>query len=85
MSGFGRPPADSLVLEPRAPVVELPSRTQVGLQVEVVKSSGEAAVFQVDVPTGSSLLHALELLQKNNKDFTSVKLFFFYFKIFCVP
>ena len=67
------------MLEPRDPVVVLPRRAQVGLQVEVVKSNGAAAVFQVDVPTGSSLLDALELLQQKNKDFTSVKHLFFYF------
>ncbi|XP_062307864.1 transcobalamin-2 [Osmerus eperlanus] len=63
----------SLVLEPGEPVVVLPSRAQVGLQVEVVKSNGAAAVFQVDVPAGSSLLDALELLQQKNQDFTFKK------------
>lgn len=61
---------DSLVLEPKDPVVVLPSKTKVTVQVEVVKSSGEATLYSVDVPDDSSLLQALELLQRKDVNFT---------------
>ncbi|KAM4616868.1 transcobalamin-2 [Polymixia lowei] len=64
---------DTLVVEPREPVVVLPSQTEVALKVEVVKSSGAAAAFSVDVPKGSSLLEALEHLQRKHGDFTFEK------------
>ncbi|XP_071379273.1 transcobalamin-2 [Centroberyx affinis] len=64
---------DSLVLEPREPVLVLPSQTKVALMVEVVKSSGAAAEYSVDVPKGSSLLEALVLLQGKNNGFTFEK------------
>lgn len=61
---------DTLVLEPLDPVVVLPSQTKVLVMVEVVMSSGAAAVYSVDVPKGSSLLEALELLKAKNVGFT---------------
>ncbi|XP_035021955.1 transcobalamin-2 isoform X1 [Hippoglossus stenolepis] len=54
---------DTLVLEPIDPVAVLPSETKVTVIVEVVTSSGEAALYSVNVAKGSSLLEALELLQ----------------------
>lgn len=61
---------DTLVLEPIDPVVVLPSETKVTVVVEVVPSSGVAALYSVDVPKGSSLLEALELLAAKNVGFT---------------
>ncbi|XP_041793548.1 transcobalamin-2 [Chelmon rostratus] len=61
---------DTLVLEPEDPVVVLPSETKVTVAVEVVMSSGAAALFSVEVPKGSSLLEALELLKGKNVGFT---------------
>ncbi|XP_026177225.1 transcobalamin-2 [Mastacembelus armatus] len=61
---------DTLVLEPIDPVVVLPSESEVALTVEVVMSNGAAAVYSVDVPKGSSLLEALELLMGKNVGFT---------------
>lgn len=60
---------DTLVLEPIDPVVVLPSETKVTVMVEVVTSSGATAVYSVDVPKGSSLLEALELLKGKNVGF----------------
>lgn len=62
-------PTDTLVLEPIDPEIVSPSDTNVALTVEVVMSSGAAAVYSVDVPKGSSLLEALELLKGNNVGF----------------
>ncbi|XP_044053054.1 transcobalamin-2 [Siniperca chuatsi] len=64
---------DTLVLEPIEPVVVLPSETKVTVMVEVVTSSGAAAVYSVDAPKGSSLLEALELLKSKNVGFTFEK------------
>uniref|UniRef100_A0A8C9XW18 Transcobalamin II n=2 Tax=Sander lucioperca TaxID=283035 RepID=A0A8C9XW18_SANLU len=61
--------SDTLVLEPIDPVVVLPSQTKVTLMVEVVTSSGAAAVYSVDVPKDSSLLDALELLKTRYDSF----------------
>lgn len=61
---------DSLVLEPVDPVVVLPSMIKVPVMVEVVTFSGAAAVYSVDVPKGSSLLEALELLKGKYVDFS---------------
>ncbi|XP_070820617.1 transcobalamin-2 [Chaetodon trifascialis] len=61
---------DTLVLEPVDPVVVLPSETKVTVTVEVVMSSGATAVYSVDVPKGSSLLEALELLKGTGIGFT---------------
>ncbi|XP_064793261.1 transcobalamin-2-like [Oncorhynchus masou masou] len=63
----------NLVLEAREPVTVLQSHTNVVLKVEVVKSHGASVVYSVDVPTGTSLVDALELLQKTNIDFTFEK------------
>ncbi|XP_074494011.1 transcobalamin-2 [Sebastes fasciatus] len=64
---------DMLVLEPIDPVVVLPSETKVAVMVEVVMSSGATALYSVDVPKGSSLLEALELLKGKNVGFTFEK------------
>ncbi|KAM9360250.1 transcobalamin-2 [Symphorus nematophorus] len=64
---------DTLVLEPVDPEVVLPSETKVNVKVDVVTSSGAAARYTVDVPKGSSLLEALELLQGRNDGFTFEK------------
>lgn len=61
---------DSLVLEARQPVMVLQSNTKVALKLKVVKSHGAPDVYSVDVPTGTSLVYALELLQKKNIGFT---------------
>lgn len=62
---------DSLVLEPSPPVRQPPSQALVPLRVEVVRANGErSALFSVSVPTGSSLLSALELLQQQDDGFT---------------
>ncbi|KAM4577767.1 transcobalamin-2 isoform 1-T2 [Fundulus diaphanus] len=61
---------DTLVLEPVTPAVVLPSETKVNVMVEVVTASGAAAAFSVDVPKGSSLLEALQLLERKNVGFT---------------
>lgn len=60
---------NTLVLEPVDPVVVLPSESKVSVMVEVVKSSGAGAIYSVDVPKGSSLLEALELLKGKNVGF----------------
>lgn len=64
---------DTLVLEPIDPVVLLPSESKVTVMVEVVASSGAAAVYSVDAPKGSSLLEALELLMGKTVGFTFEK------------
>ncbi|XP_064824881.1 transcobalamin-2-like isoform X2 [Oncorhynchus masou masou] len=63
----------NLVLETRKPVRVLQSNTKVALKLEVVKSHGAPDVYSVDVPTGTSLVYALELLQKKNIGFTFEK------------
>lgn len=64
---------DTLVLEPVDPVVVLPSKTEVAVMVEVVTASGAAALYSVNVPKGSSLLQALELLSGKDVGFTFEK------------
>lgn len=64
--------ADTLVLEPVEPVVDMPSETKVNLQVEVVTSSEATALYSVDVPKGSTLLEALGLLRDRSVGFTWV-------------
>lgn len=48
----------------------LPSLGQVALQVEVIKSNEAASVFPINVPKGSSLFEALNLLQDKQTGFT---------------
>uniref|UniRef100_A0A1A8BRM5 Transcobalamin II, like n=1 Tax=Nothobranchius kadleci TaxID=1051664 RepID=A0A1A8BRM5_NOTKA len=60
---------DSLVLEITGPTV-VPSETEVRVMVEVVTSSGATAAYSVEVPKGSSLLDALNLLSMKNVGFT---------------
>ncbi|CAB1319840.1 unnamed protein product [Coregonus sp. 'balchen'] len=64
---------DSLVLEASEPVMVLQSHTKVALKFEVIKSHGAPDVYSVNVPTGTSLVYALELLQKKNIGFTFEK------------
>ncbi|XP_077376972.1 transcobalamin-2 [Festucalex cinctus] len=64
---------DTLVLEPTDPVVTLPSKTNVAVLVEVVTSSGTSTAYSLDVPKGSSLLEALNLLKDKNVGFTFEK------------
>lgn len=61
---------DTLVLEPADPVTVLPSKTNVAVIVEVVTSSGTSSLYSLDVPKGSSLLEALNLLNGKNLGFT---------------
>ncbi|XP_008303811.1 transcobalamin-2 [Stegastes partitus] len=61
---------NTLMLEPVDPVVVLPSENKVAVVVEVVTFSGAAELYSVDVPKGSSLLEALELLKGNHVGFT---------------
>lgn len=63
-------PTDSLVLEPLEPEVALPSNSEVTIMVKVVMSSGAASEYQVEVPKGSTLLRALEILKRKNRGFT---------------
>nr|XP_040052449.1 transcobalamin-2 [Gasterosteus aculeatus aculeatus] len=64
---------DTLVVEPIDPVVDSGSKSTVTVLVEVVASSGAAAVYSVDVPKGDSLLEALEILKGKNVGFTFEK------------
>ncbi|XP_013869765.1 transcobalamin-2 [Austrofundulus limnaeus] len=61
---------NSLVLEPTEPPVVVPSDTKVNVMVEVVTSSGATALYSVDVPKGSSLLEALDVLKTKSVGFT---------------
>lgn len=65
-----RLPTDSLVLEPIDPEMVLPGEAKVTVTVEVRMSSGSVASYTVDVPKGSTLLEALELLKGKNGGFT---------------
>lgn len=62
--------ADSLVLEPKDPVVELETKITVNLTVEVVTFSNKIVLYSVDVPKGSSLLEALGILRDKTDGFT---------------
>ncbi|XP_061907339.1 transcobalamin-2 [Entelurus aequoreus] len=64
---------NTLVLEPIDPVVVLPSDTKVAVMLEVVPTSGTSSVYHLDVPKGSSLLEALQLLKGKNVGFTFEK------------
>lgn len=66
---------DSLVLEPLVdPEVELQiPKPKVTVSVRVVMFAGTSADFSVDVPTGSSLLEALEQLSREDTGFTFEK------------
>ncbi|CAL1616560.1 unnamed protein product [Knipowitschia caucasica] len=58
-----RTEADSLVLELPLPVVEVPVRPLVNVEVSVQSWEGAESSYSVSVPQGSSLLQALELLR----------------------
>ncbi|KAM8866274.1 LOW QUALITY PROTEIN: transcobalamin-2 [Synchiropus picturatus] len=60
---------DTLVLEPLDPVLSLPVLSTVAVTVEVVLSSGAAALYSLAVPQGSSVLDALHLLQGKDAGF----------------
>lgn len=67
--GFDVSYLDTLVLD-AAPDVEVPpSQEKVSLQVQVIKSNGEASLYFVHVPRGSSLFEALSFLQDKQRDF----------------
>lgn len=74
-------PTDTLVLEPIVTVTVLPSETKVTLKVEVVNYSKEETTYSVEVPKGSTLLEALEILKQSSASFTYVHLIqhFFFF------
>ncbi|XP_076006917.1 transcobalamin-2 isoform X2 [Genypterus blacodes] len=61
---------DTLVLEPLEPVTVIQSNIKVSVTVEVVSVSGVVTAFPVEIPTDSSLLQALELLQEKSIGFT---------------
>ncbi|XP_029367480.1 transcobalamin-2 isoform X2 [Echeneis naucrates] len=61
---------NTLLLGPTNPVVVLPSDSKVDVNIEVVTSNGAHIVYSLDVPKGSSLLEALELLNSQNAGFT---------------
>ncbi|KAI4874920.1 hypothetical protein NFI96_012937 [Prochilodus magdalenae] len=64
---------DTLVLD-AAPVVEvLPSMTKVSVRVEVLKADDSSSEYRLDVPSGSSLLEVLTLLQDHQMGFTFEK------------
>ncbi|XP_037536328.1 transcobalamin-2 [Nematolebias whitei] len=62
--------SDSLVLASTNPTVPVPSSINVHVIVKVVTSSKAEVVYSVDVPKGSSLLEALNLLKTKNVGFT---------------
>lgn len=64
---------DSLVLDPPQPEVELPARPTVSVSVSVVNLEGAESSYSVQVPQGSSLLHALEQLATGTAAFTFEK------------
>ncbi|XP_010730858.3 transcobalamin-2 [Larimichthys crocea] len=64
---------DTLVLEPIVTVTVLPSETKVTLKVEVVNYSKEQTTYSVEVPKGSTLLEALEILKQSSASFTFEK------------
>ncbi|KAK7173024.1 hypothetical protein R3I93_002984 [Phoxinus phoxinus] len=61
---------DSLTIDADSASEVLPSHGQVSLQVEVIKSDGASSVFSINVPKGSSLFEALNLLQDKLTGFT---------------
>ncbi|XP_066513606.1 transcobalamin-2-like [Hoplias malabaricus] len=64
---------DSLVLD-SAPAVEvLASLSNVPVEVEVQKTDGSSSAYRLEVPSGSSLLEVLTLLQNNKMGFTFEK------------
>lgn len=64
---------DTLVLGAVSPAIELPSQSKVTVQVEVVKANGRPTVFTLQTPTGTSLLDALNTLQRQQTGFTFEK------------
>lgn len=64
---------DSLVLDPPQPEVELPAWPTVLVSVSVVSLEGAESSYSVQVPQGSSLLHALEQLATGTAAFTFEK------------
>lgn len=64
--------ADSLVLEPKDPVMEIEMKPTVNLTVEVVTFSSKTVPYYVAVPKGSTLLEALGILRDKTDGFTWV-------------
>lgn len=62
--------SDTLTADAESASEVLSSHGQVALQVEVIKLSGAASVFSINVPKGSSLFEALNLLQDKQTGFT---------------
>lgn len=64
---------DTLILDPVFPESTLANvHVQVEVTVEVVKADGLSFSYQIKVPSGSSLLESLTLLQQQQTDFKSV-------------
>lgn len=64
---------NTLTLEPAVEIdmqLEVEPIQQATVVVEVVKSNGQIHIYTVHVPKGSSLLHALELIQRKNHGFS---------------
>lgn len=69
-SWFDVPDLDTLTIDADSASEVLPSHGQVSLQVEVIKSNGASSAFSINVPRGSSLFDALNLLQDKQTGFT---------------
>ncbi|XP_068167446.1 transcobalamin-2 [Antennarius striatus] len=61
---------NTLVLESIDLEAVQPTKEKLNIQVEVVTFSGAKALYSLDVPKGSTLLEALELLKGKNVGFT---------------
>lgn len=61
---------DSLVLDDDPVVKVLPSLSTVPVHVEVLKADGSSVEYRFEVPSGSSLLEVLKLLQNHQMGFT---------------
>ncbi|XP_056602452.1 transcobalamin-2 [Triplophysa dalaica] len=61
---------DTLVLDADSDAEVILDQGRVSLQVEIIKSNGEASVYSIHVPVGSSLFQALSLLQNKQRGFT---------------
>ncbi|XP_018604474.1 transcobalamin-2 isoform X1 [Scleropages formosus] len=61
---------DSVILEPKEPTVEVSDgKVSLQVEVEVVNPEGHSSQYFLDVPKGSSILEALELLQQMKRKF----------------
>lgn len=64
---------DSLVLDPPQPEVEVLTRPRVDVSLTVVNLEGAERPYRMEVPQGSSLLQALEILATGDGGFTFEK------------